>query len=338
VFTEAGCIVCHATPVPGGNSSTKLTTLFGKTNPDGSFNPLTNEGGSILQAQSASQVNPKCTAVGEVIPADATIVAERTPPAVFGAGRIDAIDDSSILANAIDKGQGIHGVPNMVVDYTGTTRVGRFGHKAQLASLMQASAFALQHDIGITNPIFPSEDRPQGQLIPPGCVSAGEPNDPFGQKTVQLFEYATFLAPASPGPPNQNGKALFTSVGCALCHVPSYVTDAAVTIPIDLQGNFIGPVPALSNQTANLYSDLLLHDMGTGLADGIPEGQATGSQWKTPPLWGLARRTVYMHDARAKDLDTAIQEHGGEAAQVIANFNQLSSKDQSDLIAFINSL
>jgi CxxC motif-containing protein (DUF1111 family) len=109
-------------------------------------------------------------------------------------------------------------------------------------------------------------------------------------------------------------------------------------IPADLQGNFFGPIAALSNQTANLYSDLLLHDMGPGLADGMPEGEASPSQWRTSPLWGLSQRTVYLHDARTTDLKTAILDHGGEATKVIDNFKSLSDADQSDLIAFINSL
>jgi CxxC motif-containing protein (DUF1111 family) len=343
-YTQFGCNICHiktanAGPVPGGfnGNNAFFNTFFGKLNSDGSFNPLTNEGGMLLQKLSVNKFIPGCPLPGEIIPGDATIIAKRMPPALFGDGLIDAIDDSSILANAGPKGFGINGVPNMVTDYNGKSRVGRFGYKAQEASLMQIVADAFDHDLGITNPIDPVEDLPQGKSIPGACVRRSVPNDPLGAETVQIFDFLTYLAPVTAGVGNSNGQNLFSTVGCALCHNPTYTTDAAVSIPADLQGHFNGPITALSNQTVNLYSDLLLHDMGPGLQDKIPLGQATGSQWRTTPLWGLSQRTVYLHDGRAKDLNTAIQDHGGEATQVIQNFNALSPSDQADLIAFINS-
>jgi CxxC motif-containing protein (DUF1111 family) len=119
------------------------------------------------------------------------------------------------------------------------------------------------------------------------------------------------------------------------------MTPANVQIPVNFNGG-TQTVSALSNQMVNLYSDLLLHHMGTGLADGIEFGQALGDQFRTTPLWGLSFRTVYLHDGRARDLMTAIEDHStnsdGEAAQVIQNFSALSPSDQADLIAFINSL
>ena len=345
VFTQDRCNLCHiktatAGPVSGGfnGSSQFFNTFFGTLNSDGSFNPLTNEGGMLLQKLSVEKFIPGCPLPGEFVPSDATIVAKHMPPALFGDGLIDSIDDNSILANVGSKGMGINATANMVTDYTGNQRVGRFGLKSQFASLMQIAALAFGHDVGITNPISTQEDLPQGKQYPQSCVKRSEPNDPQGAETVQIFDFLVYLAPVTPGAGNSNGQALFSTVGCALCHNPSYTTDPAVMIPSDLAGHFNGPITALSNQTVNLYSDLLLHDMGPAMSDKIPQGLASGSQWRTAPLWGLSQRTVYLHDGRAKDLNTAIQDHGGEATQVIQNFNALSPSDQADLIAFISSL
>ncbi len=340
VYTNTNCNNCHALPVIGGFSTTKRVTLFGALNSDGSFNPLTNEGGIELQPLTVAKFIAGCTVVGESLPKDATIVGKRLPPPLFGDGLIDNIDDSAIMANAVDKGMGIHGMVNMVSDWNGNLRVGRFGQKAQLASLLQTAALAFGHDLGITNPVVTAEDCPQGNCtIPPNCEKKSELNDPQGVETVQLYNFMVYLAPNVPGSGNSNGQALFNSIGCALCHIPSYTTDANVAIPVDFKGHVNGPpIVALSNQPVNLYSDLLVHDMGPGLADNIPMGQASGSQWRTTPLWGLSFRTVYLHDGRTTNLTKAIQLHGGEATQVIQLFNGLSPTDQQALLAFIQSL
>lgn len=335
VFTEHGCASCHSGPAPGGSSPVSVT-LFGKLNSDGSFNPLTNEGGMLLQPFSITKFQPTCQLAGERVPSDATIVAKHVTPAAFGSGLINSITDDSISANAVDKGMGIHGMTNMVLDENGVLHVGHFGRKAQFADLLQTTSEAMTHDIGITTPLLPNEDLPQGQPVPSGCM-APEPNDFDGTQVVATFHFVEYLAPVTPGVPNPNGQALFTSIGCALCHLPSYTTPDKVVVPLDLQGHTITSKP-LSLQTVNLYSDLLLHDMGPGLADNISIGQATGSQFRTIPLWGLSRRSQYLHDGRTTDLTTAIKDHGGEATMVIQNFNALSSQDQADLLSFLKSL
>jgi CxxC motif-containing protein (DUF1111 family) len=339
VYTNSKCNNCHALPVIGGYNTTDRVTLFGTLNSDGSFNDLSSEGGPELQPLSVSKFIPGCTIAGEILPTDATIVSKRLPPPLFGSGLIDNIDDSAIIANAVDKGMGIHGMVNMVTDWNGNMRVGRFGRKAQLASLLQTVGFAFGHETGITNPVVPDEDCPQGNCSIPGiCVRRSEPND-TGPETVQMFDFLVYLAPNTPGTGNATGQQLFTSIGCALCHVPSYTTDPNVAIPVDFKGHVNGPpILALSNQPVNLYSDLLVHDMGPGLADNIPQGQASGTQWRTAPLWGLSFRTVYLHDGRTSNLTKAIQLHGGEATQVIQQFNALSPQDQANLLAFIQSL
>jgi CxxC motif-containing protein (DUF1111 family) len=336
VFTQHGCASCHSQPVPGGNSL-QFATLFGKTNLDGSFNPLTEEGGPLLQQLSITKFQPSCVLNGEQVPLDATIVAKHQTPPAFGVGLINSIDDSSILANAVDMGEGIHGTANMVPDENGVVHVGHFGRKAQFVDLIQLTSQAVTHDLGVTNPLVPNEDLPQGQPIPQGCAVAAEPNDATGSQVMATFHYLEYLAPSTPGIGNANGQALFTTIGCAKCHTPSYTTNPMVSVPLDFNGNSITS-KALSSQTVTLYSDLLLHDMGPGLADNIPSGQATGSQWKTTPLWGLSLRSSYLHDGRTTNLTTAIKDHGGEASIVIQNFSALSSSDQADLLTFLKSL
>jgi CxxC motif-containing protein (DUF1111 family) len=351
VFTQNDCGTCHSTPVPGGTNATLRTTFFGKTNLDGTFNPLIEEGGFVLQNQTASKFIKGCPIPREHIPPDATIVAQRVPPDLFGLGLVDAIADQDIINNAVPKGLGIQGTVNTVPDWNGTMRPGRYGNKAQLASLVQAVGTAFLIDIGITNPVNLVEECSNGApgscTIPPNCLKAREPNDPNGKITIQIFDYVVFLAPNPPLGGHDRGQALFSSVGCDLCHIPSYTTQADVKVQTNFTGGTTQVVPALSNQPVNLYSDLLLHNLGPRLADGITLGQATGSLWRTTPLWGLSTRTVFLHDGRANTLNAAIQSHfsignstypDSEANQVITNFNALSPDDQAELIAFISSL
>ncbi len=351
VYTNTNCNNCHAQPVFGGYNSGLRTTFFGKTNSDGSFNPLTNKGGIVLQPLSVSKFIPGCALPGETTAnTGATIIAQRVPPPLFGDGLIDGVDDSTILANSGPKGLGIDGVANMVTDYNGVTRVGHFGRKGQFASLLQVTGEAFLHDIGITNPVATTEDCPQGKCtVPKICFkkSTTQLNDTNGIETIQIFDFIVYLAPNVPGIGNANGQTQFNNVGCSLCHTTSYQTDPAVKIPTDFAGHTNGPIVALSNQPVNLYSDLLLHHMGPLLADGIPLGQAAGDQWRTAPLWGLSFRTVYLHDGRDNSLMQAIEDHfslangkypASEANQVITNFNNLSPSDQADLLTFLNSL
>jgi len=342
VFTQKNCTACHASPVAGGGSpgNTKKDTLFGTTSSDGSFNALPNEGGILLQNRSVSSFIPQCTLPGEAIPTDATLIDKRLAPQAYGMGLIDSIPITAIQANAVNKGMGIQGVANIVPDQNGNPTVGKFGYKAEAATLVQFIGMALTGELGITNPISPDEQLPQGQPIPPNCQVAPEPND-NGSQMIAIFHYLVYLAPNPPASnPNQNGQALFSSVGCALCHLTpdmGYTTGPKISVPVQWNGSSIFS-KALSNQPVPLYSDLLLHDMGPTVGDGFPMGLATGNMFRTTPLWGLSTRTFYLHDGRTNSLDKAIRFHGGEATQVTNAYKALSSSDQADLQAFINSL
>src|SRR5262249_52953676 len=156
--------------------------IFGTVNTDGSFNPLTNEGGILLQNRSVGQLIQNCVLPPEVIPADATLTDRRLAPQAFGMGLIDAISTQDIQNQAIDKGMGIHGVANMVFDENGILTVGKYGYKAEAATLMQFVGLASTMELGITNPIFQDEQPPQGGGIPPNCAVAPEPNDTDGSQ------------------------------------------------------------------------------------------------------------------------------------------------------------
>jgi CxxC motif-containing protein (DUF1111 family) len=279
----------------------------------------------------------------------------RIPTAVFGAGLIEQIQDSTILANmaansSLKRDLGIRGRPNYFV--SGRTISGvanrngndgtitRFGHKAQNVSLLLFSGEAYNVEMGITSELFQNE-REQD----PACQFATVPNDTqdfnapdalTGTTAIQNFaNFQRFLAPPRPSLDRPGGsdsiargRSLFSSVGCALCHTPTLRT-----------GN--STVEALRYKDANLFSDLLVHDMGDGLADGISQGGANGREFRTAPLWGLGQRIFFLHDGRTKNLKRAIQEHssdGSEANGVIRRFNDLRDSDQQHLLNFLRSL
>jgi CxxC motif-containing protein (DUF1111 family) len=274
----------------------------------------------------------------------------RIPTPVFGAGLIEEITDTTILMNRSRDSReksalGISGRPNRNGN-DGT--ISRFGWKAQNQSLLIFSGEAYNVEMGITNELFQSE-RDQT----PSCQFATVPNDiqntdaADGAATrlaaalaatnavMNFANFQRFLAPPKPDPDTpgglnsiNRGKGLFSSIGCAFCHTPSLRTGNAT-------------VEALRFQTANLFSDILLHDMGVGLADNVSQGAATGREFRTAPLWGLGQRIHFLHDGRTDDLKEAIREHqsqGSEANAVISKFNNLRESEKQDLLNFLRSL
>jgi CxxC motif-containing protein (DUF1111 family) len=286
----------------------------------------------------------------EEIPSDATVVGELRSTELYGLGLIDAIPESTILSNSgVNKGKGITGVANMVPDQNGDIHAGRFGQKATIPNLLMFTAFAFNNEIGITNAYFPVQHLPSGQPYPPACANdSNSPEDVDGNDFLEAYQFNELLAPVAPNRSNsqtQAGKAVFESIGCNLCHIESMTTGSNITLVSDLNGGTTGVVAPLSNQTVNLYSDLLLHDLGPGDSGGIPfqpeqVGQATLTEWRTAPLWGLSTRISVglMHNNRTTDLNAAILDHGGEATQVVGAYQGLSSTDLSNLLAFLNSL
>ena len=279
----------------------------------------------------------------------------RIPTPLFGAGLIEMIPDATLLANqAADQARkqdlGIRGRPNFVGPgnrITGAPNrngndgtVARFGWKAQNVSLLLFSGEAYNVEMGITSELFQNE-RDQT----PECQHATVPNDTqnfeardalTGTTAIQNFaNFQRFLAPPTPSSDTPGGatsiargKSQFVSVGCALCHTPTLKT-----------GN--STVAALRNKDVNLFSDLLVHDMGVGLADGVSQGQAGPREFRTSPLWGLGKRIFFLHDGRTSDLEVAIQAHrsdGSEANAVVRNFNNLRESQKQDVLNFLRSL
>jgi CxxC motif-containing protein (DUF1111 family) len=262
----------------------------------------------------------------------------RIPTPLFGAGLIEEIPDAAILANLSDyaaakQALGITGRPNRSGN-DGT--ITRFGWKAQNKSVLVFAAEAYNVEQGVTNEGFQTErDDTKACLfntLPEDHTdtTAATPIDALSD--VERFRmFARFLAPPVPAPDTPsivNGRARFVAVGCALCHTPSLVTGNAESA-------------ALRGVTANLYSDLLLHRMGLGLADGIIQGGAGPGEFRTAPLWGLGQRLYFMHDGRTSDLVQAIRSHasfGSEANGVISNFQALGESDQQDVLNFLRSL
>ena len=380
-----GCGPCHSQPATGGTSpAVNPQVAFAKKNgANNKLPPFIAVDGPVREARFVK--NPDGTSDGGVHalftiagrtdapgcalaqPDFATALANRNvifriPTPTFGAGLIEQIPDSVIMANQAANGAqkgalGIFGKPNIVL--AGSTvsgqpntngndgTIARFGWKAQNKSLLLFSGEAYNVEMGITNELFQTERDET-----PSCQFATTPNDVTNTDgktpldTLSAIEkfafFMRFLAPPTPSPDTPggsqsiaSGRKLFISTGCALCHTPALQT-----------GN--STVAALRNQPVNLFSDLLVHDMGPGLADGVSQGQAGPSEFRTAPLWGLGQRIFFLHDGRTTDLLRAIQAHqsgggftrggGSEANGVIQKFNALTENQKQDILNFLRSL
>jgi autotransporter-associated beta strand protein len=338
-FNSASCAACHAYPVTGGLGEVKITRYGLNTN--GIFNALTNLGGTLLQGNTIN------ISVTDAIPASANVVAQRQAISLLGAGLIEAIADSTIESNAlIPNPDGIQGTVAMVHDSpTGQQRVGRFGWKAQHATILDFAADSANGEEGITSRIYPTGHYPQGsQTLYNEYNTVPDPNDVVnatGEADIDRdADYIRLLGP----PPTLSlttnavaGQAVFHLISCDECHTPSLPTSPAYHPPSDLSLVSNVVITALSGKSANLYSDLLLHDMGT-LNDGIAQGAATTNQMMTAPLWGLRMNFPYLHDGRATNVDEAIRDHDGDAAAAAARYINLSPTQQTNLLIFLNSL
>jgi CxxC motif-containing protein (DUF1111 family) len=334
LFNNSGCEACH----PGdGRGSPDLGFFRISTDVDLALA----QGGPQIQDKAIPGFSP------EVVP-NGVLTTFRLPPPVFGVGLIEAIDEETILVHADPDdadGDGISGRPNWFetpdfipathVGGGGGVQLGRFSRKAQVASLLNQVAAAYQQDMGITSDFIPEENLHRQSV---GSVALGDnvPDPEISASTVLTTTmYVRLLSPPVRGKITsqvEQGEALFESLQCAVCHVPSMITG-------------VNEIAQLSQVEAALYSDLLLHDMGPELADGRPDGDASGSEWRTAPLWGtrlvgdfLNGEEFYLHDGRAGTLDEAIILHGGEAENAKTAYERLAAAEQEALIAFLKSL
>jgi CxxC motif-containing protein (DUF1111 family) len=327
-YNGTSCAVCHSVPAIGGVSPI-AEVRAGRREEDGTFTEL--NGGTLFHLFSTP---PHSCQVR--IPEQANVIARRVPIPVFGAGLVEAIPDETILALADpgdSDGNGIRGRAASITDVaTGRERIGRFGWKAQHATLLAFSGDAYRNEMGITNDLFPDE---VALGIDPGQLALCSPTrgveDVRDRRTrlrgIDNFaNFMKFLAPVERGPIDasvQAGEGLFHTVGCASCHTPVLTTG-------------VNPNPSFDRKPVPLYSDLLLHNIGTG--DGIVQAAATAEEIRTPALWGLRFRRPLLHDGSAATPDAAIRRHAGEAKDVVDRYESLSGPSRLLLLDFLASL
>jgi CxxC motif-containing protein (DUF1111 family) len=299
--------------------------------PSGEFEPIDESGESLFQLFSVPG-----HACQPVIPFEANVIARRVPVPLFGAGLIEAIEDSTLLdlEDPADRDRDdISGRAAIVTDRgTGNRRVGRFGWKAQHATLLAFGADAYRNEMGITNALFPTElafgvDAARMGL----CDPIPDPEDAADPRTGRrgfdnFASFMRFLAPVAPqavDDTTRRGESVFNALRCSACHVASLPTGPSVS-------------PPFHRRSVPLFSDLLLHDVGTG--DGIRQASAQPTEFRTPALWGLRFRRPLLHDGSAPTIEDAILRHRGEAERVRQAYQQLAPADRSALLAFLGSL
>jgi len=365
-FNLDSCAGCHAQPATGGTSpSLNPQAAVRQKFPNNTTPSFITPTGPVREARFKRKPDgTRDGGVHDLFVIDCGITQEdfatqlaqnnvifRIPTPVFGAGLIEQIPDSAIAANqqANAAQKAALGIVGRIVRITvsgdfnkngndGT--VARFGWKAQNKSLLLFTGEAYNVEMGISNELFQTEREEAA-----ACQFKTVPNDVTNTETMDLVTglsdtekfaaFMRFLAPPTPSPNMPGGaasigqgKTQFTTVGCALCHTPTFQT-----------GN--STVAALSNKPVNLYSDLLVHNMGLGLADGVSQGEAGPAEFRTAPLWGLGQRIFFLHDGRTTDLVEAIHAHRSllsEANVVINRFDLLSEAQKQNLLNFLRSL
>ncbi|MBT8486350.1 MAG: hypothetical protein HKO59_16685 [Phycisphaerales bacterium] len=344
VFNKESCGNCHNSPL-GGTGSQTVTRFGAIDDKEGTFDPLDMFGGSLLQSQSIDDTGV-CV---EVIPPEATHTTLRVTPGALGYGLIEAIPDEDIVALETGQGFGVSGHAHMVgafEDPPGSDlRAGRFGWKAQVATILTFSADAALNEMGLTNRFLTEESDPNG-VRPPAiaeCDDVPDPEDgPAGgvpgapHFIDRVTDFQRFLA-APPQTPKSGmtGEMHFDAIGCAACHHPSFTT-----------ADEAGLEDAIRNKVIRPYSDFLLHNMGLG-GDGIEQGDALMDEIRTTPLWGLRNRGQFWHDGSIVGgsfeelMVLTIERHAellSEGGTVVANWEALLDEEKASVIAFLDSL
>jgi CxxC motif-containing protein (DUF1111 family) len=329
-FNGTSCAVCHNVPVIGG-AGVILEVRAGYRDEAGHHNGLNADGDTLIHMLS----NPSHTCQ-PLIPDDVNLIARRAPIPLFGAGLVEAIPDEVLLAleDPVDRDRdGVSGRAAIIVDAaSGQRRVGRFGWKAQHATLLAFAGDAYRNEMGITNDLFPQESAfgiSGAQMR--SCDPFPDPEDRrdprTGRRGIDNFEsFMRLLAPIARSHVDDTtteGERMFSAIGCATCHVPRLTTGPSTH-------------PAFNRRTVDLFSDLLLHDVGTG--DGIRQAAAEPAEIRTPALWGLRLRRPLLHDGSAATIAESIERHAGEAETARRGFARLTSRERERLLAFLRSL
>jgi len=328
LFNANSCAECHEQPVVGGTGDEVEVHATRSVGPN-SCDPLFQEGGPVIQQHATPLLKAKGIEKEE-IPPHATSQGRRSTPALFGFGLVDAVPEATILAHEGRygaNGDGIAGRANRTID----GRVGRFGRKAAVAALHDFNAGAFPQEMGVTTPLSPVEETINGTPVPPDTDPAPDPEISL-EEIERVTAFIRFLAP----PPQQvftnyhdrhlakRGRRLFANLNCAVCHIPKLETG-----PSSIQ--------ALDRKAVALYSDLLLHDMGSELADICLE-RAHPSEFRTELLMGLRFREHFLHDGSAKTIQEAIERHGGEARKSRDRYKALGDADKNALLKFLQTI
>jgi CxxC motif-containing protein (DUF1111 family) len=341
IFIQNSCEGCHVGDGKGHPFNTVVR--FGKIGNDGEFDYMLDQGGPQLQHRSISNYIP------EILPEGHTTTSERIAPIVIGMGYLAAIHDQDILdlEDPNDtNGDGISGRVNYVdakeyfspedfhIANDEGKYIGRFGKKAKEITLLDQVVFALKEDMGLTSD-YDTEDLINYEIGIGASDAVAEPE--VGNNVVDhlVFYMRTLKTPTRRDVDNPSviqGEEIFKEIGCNNCHVQEFTTT-------------VQDIEAISEKTFYPYTDLLLHDMGEALNDNFPEGDAEGSEWRTPPLWGLGLAAdsqggtgYYLHDGRATSLEDAILLHAGEASGIRDNYITLTNSKKENLMNFLNSL
>jgi len=329
-FNGTSCAACHSVPAVGGMSAI-AEVRAGRLTADGRYEGLDASGETLVHLFSLPG-----HACQPVIPADANIIIRRIPIPVFGAGLVEAIADDTLLALADPddrNGDGVSGRAAIVTDRgTGDRRVGRFGWKAQHATLLAFSGDAYRNEMGITNDLFRDElavgvDATRMKVCDPLPDTEDIPDPLTRRRGIDNFaSFMRLLAPidrAAGDDVSREGERVFAAIGCTACHVPALTTAESRHPLFDRR-----PVP--------LFSDLLLHDVATG--DGIRQGSAEHDEIRTPALWGVRHRRPLLHDGSAATIEDAVRRHAVEADLARRGFDNLTGPDREALLAFLRSL
>ncbi len=327
LFNENQCSACHTVPATGGTGE-QLLIRAARQHPNGSCDLLEEHGGDNLRRRSTPQL-ARLGVSADTVPGKAGTVARFSVPFLFGLGAANFVTDEALLrASDPDDhdGDGISGR----VGRTADGRIGRFGRKADVASLADFTHLALFLEMGLTTTTHPQERGPNAGTLPPSSDPSPDPE--IADATVSLIaDFVTMLAT----PPRRTlssgdaatatqGSRIFARIGCHACHTPTLQTGPA-------------SISALDRVRVSLYSDLLLHDLGTELASTCAAG-ATETEHRTAPLLGLGQRRSFLHDLRAFTLEEAILLHGGEAQAARDAFGSLPITSQQALLVFLRSL
>lgn len=315
-FNGSSCGHCHSGNGLGSGGTLRVTRFVCRTQSGELEAPPS---GTMLHVFST---RPDIAGPGIPEGCDA-VLAERRTTNVLGAGLIEAVDDDEILAEEAAQADGLAGRAARVDDaFKGGERVGRFGWKAQHATLDAFAGDAYRTELGITNEIFTEEIAPNGDLqLLDAMDGVPDPEAPVGAVRA-LADFMRFSAPPAPVRDEAAGLETFRGIGCAGCHRETYTTRDGSS--------------GLAGRELHLYSDLLLHDVATG--DGIAQGDADANELRTPPLWGLGRQSLFLHDGSASSPADAVLAHGGQASEARDAFVALSESEMLELLSFLESL